>query len=229
MALVTLQETTLAHGRGRHRHVVLDSISLALQPGERVALLGRSGAGKSTLLEALRGELGNAAAWCPQGQGLVGALSVYHNVYMGRLERTSTWRNLRNLLRPEHHAWEAVAELCTLLGIGELLRRPVEQLSGGQRSRVAIARALYQARPHFLGDEPIASVDPHQGARLLRLITERHGMCLIALHQRELALTHFDRVIGIEQGRIALDEPTSDLTLEQLDALYRPWTPASPG
>ncbi|OHV10636.1 phosphonate ABC transporter ATP-binding protein [Kushneria phosphatilytica] len=219
--MVTLKDATLAHGRGKHRQIVLDNITLELRDGERVALLGRSGVGKSTLLDAIRLELGEKAAWCPQEQGLVGALSVYHNIYMGRLERSSTWRNLRNLIRPDPTAWQAIAELCHLLGIADVLRQPVESLSGGQRSRVAIARALYQARPHFLGDEPVASVDPHQGDRLLTLITERHGLCLIALHQRELALSHFDRVIGLTRGRVALDADTSSLTLEQLDALYR--------
>jgi phosphonate transport system ATP-binding protein len=100
------------------------------------------------------------------------------------------------------------------------MRRPVGQLSGGQRQRVAIARALYQQRSLFLGDEPVASVDPHQALRLLDLIDARHATSVIALHQRELALTQFDRVWGLRDGRLVIDAPASTLRLADLDALY---------
>ncbi|MCK2184504.1 ATP-binding cassette domain-containing protein [Halomonas getboli] len=214
--LVTLDGVDLGHGD----RVVLPQVCLRLARGERVALLGPSGAGKSTLLAALRAQLGGVVAWCPQHHGLVPGLAVYHNIYMGRLAEHSALANLWNLVRPLRGPWGEVAELCELLGLAELMRRPVGQLSGGQRQRTAIARALYQAREVFLGDEPVASVDPHQARRLLGLIDERHTTSVIALHQRELALTHFDRVWGVRDGRIVIDAPSDTLTLADLDALY---------
>ncbi|WP_136248189.1 ATP-binding cassette domain-containing protein [Halomonas borealis] len=214
--LLTLDGVDLGHGE----RVVLPRVHLRLRRGERVALLGPSGAGKSTLLAALRARLGAAAAWCPQHHGLVPGLAVYHNVYMGRLAEHSALANLWNLVRPLRVPWGEVAELCERLGLDGLMRRPVGRLSGGQRQRTAIARALYQAREVFLGDEPVASIDPHQAQRLLGLIEERHATSVVALHQRELALSHFDRVWGVRDGRLVIDAPSDALTLAQLDALY---------
>ncbi|QTP60107.1 ATP-binding cassette domain-containing protein [Billgrantia antri] len=214
--LVRFDGEDLGHGA----QVVLPRLTLALHEGERVALLGQSGAGKSTLLGELRQRLERQAAWCPQHHGLVPQLAVYHNVFMGRLPEHSALANLWNLIRPLRRPWREVAALCDELGLAGLLRRPVGQLSGGQRQRVAIARALYQGRPLFLGDEPVASVDPHQALRLLSLIDSRHTTSVIALHQRELALTHFDRVWGLRDGRLVIDGSAASLTLAELDALY---------
>ncbi|MGM0693293.1 MAG: ATP-binding cassette domain-containing protein [Pseudomonadota bacterium] len=214
--LVTFEAEDLGHDD----QVVLSGLSLALHAGERVALLGPSGAGKSTLLGALRQRLDDIAAWCPQQHGLVPQLAVYHNVYMGRLSEHSALANLWNLVRPLAGPWRQVAELCDALGLAGLMRRPVGQLSGGQRQRVAIARALYQQRELFLGDEPVASVDPHQALRLLTLIEARHATAVIALHQRELALSHFDRVWGLRDGQLVIDAPAQQLTLADLDGLY---------
>ncbi|MBZ9569169.1 MULTISPECIES: ATP-binding cassette domain-containing protein [Modicisalibacter] len=205
---------------GHASQVVLPRLSLTLRVGERIALLGQSGAGKSTLLATLRRRLAADAAWCPQSHGLVPQLAVYHNVYMGRLERHSALANLWNLIRPDRRAWTEIETLCGELGLAGLLRRPVARLSGGQRQRVAIARALYQRRRLFLGDEPVASVDPHQALRLLALIDARHDTSVVALHQRELALSHFDRVWGLRDGRLVLDAATDTLTLDDLDRLY---------
>ncbi|WP_280547901.1 ATP-binding cassette domain-containing protein [Halomonas sp. 11-S5] len=214
--LLSLAGVDLVHGD----RVVLPGLHLDLRRDERVALLGPSGAGKSTLLGVLRRRLGDSAAWCPQQHGLVPQLAVYHNVYMGRLAEHSALANLWNLVRPLPGPWRQVAELCDALGLEGLLRRPVGQLSGGQRQRVAIARALYQQRELFLGDEPVASVDPHQALRLLALIEARHATSVIALHQRELALSHFDRVWGLRDGRLVIDAPARELTLADLDGLY---------
>ncbi|WP_110655389.1 ATP-binding cassette domain-containing protein [Salinicola halimionae] len=216
MPLLNFDNVDLGHGA----NIVLPGLTLSFQIGERVALLGQSGAGKSTLLAEIRRRLGNTAAWCPQGHGLVPLLSVYHNVYMGQLERRAALANLFNLIRPRRDAWQAIETLTQELGLEGLLRRPVEQLSGGQRQRVAIARAFYQQREIFLGDEPLASVDPHQALRLLERIQARHATSIVALHQHRLALSHFDRVIGLRDGRVVLDAPARELTLAGLDALY---------
>lgn len=206
--------------QSKHASIILPRLTLTLHEGERIALLGQSGAGKSTLLNELRQRLERQAAWCPQHHGLVPQLAVYHNVFMGRLPEYSALANLWNLVRPLRRPWQEVTALCEELGLGGLLQRPVGELSGGQRQRVAIARALYQARPLFLGDEPVASVDPHQALRLLELIDARHTTSVVALHQRELALTHFDRVWGLRDGCLVIDARSEDLSLADLDALY---------
>lgn len=215
-AEVLIDHQSLGYGH----QTILQDIHLSLKLGERIALLGESGVGKSTLLAALRRRLGHQAAWCPQHHGLVEPLSVYLNIYMGRLDQHSALANLWNLARPLPSAWQEIAELCGPLGLERMMKRSVSQLSGGQRQRVAIGRALYQQREIFLGDEPLTSVDPHQALALLELIDQRHRGSIIALHQRELALTHFDRVWGLAEGRLVLDAPSHRLSLTDLDALY---------
>lgn len=199
---------------------VLHDLDLNIRSGERVALLGESGAGKTTLLRALRELQTSQVAWCPQQPGLVPVLSVFHNLYMGRLDHYATAYNLLNLIRPAPARRRDIAELANRLGLGERLWTPVEQLSGGQQSRVNLGRALYQQRPVFIGDEPVSAIDERQGDDLLALVCEQHETVVLALHNVEQALTHCNRIIGIRDGRVAFDRPNDQLTNSDIKTLY---------
>ncbi|GGX38808.1 ATP-binding cassette domain-containing protein [Saccharospirillum salsuginis] len=199
---------------------ILHDLDLTIRPGERVALLGESGAGKTTLLRALRDQHPDRVAWCPQQPGLVPVLSVFHNLYMGRLDRYATAYNLLNLIRPTAARRHDLAKLADRLGLGERLWTPVERLSGGQQSRVNLGRALYQERPVFIGDEPVSSVDERQGADLLGLVCEQHETVVLALHNVDQALTHCNRIIGLRDGRVAFDRPADQLTPAEIKPLY---------
>ncbi|MBT3914723.1 MAG: ATP-binding cassette domain-containing protein, partial [Rhodospirillaceae bacterium] len=85
---------------GYNGEAVLKNLSLEIKPGEKIALVGQSGAGKSTLLNLLYQQVDEDAALVPQDLGLVRSLSVFHNVFMGRLNRHPTWYNIANLLKP---------------------------------------------------------------------------------------------------------------------------------
>ena len=200
--------------------VVLDNITLSIASGERVALVGKSGVGKSTLLAALREQQSNSVAWCPQQHGLVPMLSVYHNIYMGGLQRHNTLYNLLNLIKPLAKPLQQVADLAKQLQLDESLHTPVEQLSGGQSQRVAIGRALYQQKNIFLGDEPVSAVDDYQAQELLALILNKHETLVLALHDVEQALRFCDRIIGLKDGAIVLDAPSSSLKVNDLVELY---------
>ncbi len=200
---------------------VLPELHLHLEPGEKVALLGPSGAGKTTLLEALRARALRDSAWCPQNPALVPALSVFHNIYMGALERHTTLYNLLNLIRPTTHQRRRVAELAEELGLADKLRVSVDRLSGGQAQRTALGRALYSERPILLADEPVSSLDEEQAGRLLRLAVARHDTAVVALHHQEQALTCFDRVIGLARGGVQLDAPSGQLSRQDLTGLYQ--------
>ncbi len=200
---------------------VLSDLHLELNPGEKVALLGPSGAGKTSLLEALRARALRDTAWCPQNPALVPALSVFHNIYMGALERYGTLYNLLNLIRPTTYQQRQVGELASELGLVDKLRVSVDRLSGGQVQRTALGRALYSERPVLLADEPVSSLDEEQARALLQLTLSRHDTAVVALHQQEQALTCFDRVIGLARGCVQLDAPAGQLRRHDLTDLYQ--------
>ena len=206
---------------GHPGQAVFESLSLSIGAGEIVALLGPSGAGKSTLLEALRQQQEHQVAWCPQAGSLVPLLSVFHDIYMGALARHSTLYNLRTLLLPSAAEKHAVGELAQALGLEDKLFTSVDRLSGGQAQRVALGRALYTRRPVLLADEPVSSLDEHQGLTLLRHTLAQHTTAVVALHDRSLALACCQRIIGLRHGEIALDAPSDSLSLGDLDALYQ--------
>lgn len=205
---------------GLDGRVILRDLDLRIDAGERVALLGESGSGKTTLLRALRQQQPQQVAWCPQHSGLVPLLTVFHNLYMGRLDRYSTLYNLRNLLWPAPLRRAELGELAQRLGLGDRLLQSVDRLSGGQQSRVNLGRALYQQRPVFLGDEPVSAVDEHQADDLLKLINSQHETVVLALHNIDQALTHCQRIIGLKEGRIIIDAPAADLRAADLAQLY---------
>lgn len=206
----------------RQGMVVLDNVDLDIRKGEKVALLGASGAGKSTLLGLLRAQQPDLCAWCPQDGGLVPSLSVFHNIYMGALQRYGTLHHLRNLVHPCPDRRREVTELATSLGLDDKLFTSVDRLSGGQARRTAVGRALYSQRPVLLADEPVTGVDEHQAREVLALALARHETAVVALHDQTLARDCFDRVIGIRRGRMVLDVPAKALDDARLEALYRP-------
>ncbi|WP_320827034.1 ATP-binding cassette domain-containing protein [Reinekea sp.] len=214
--LFHLDQATLAYGQ----QTALASVSLSIRAGEKVALVGPSGAGKTSLLNVLYQQQREQIAWCPQHYGLVDILSVYHNIYMGQLERHSAVYNIWNLLLPIARHQQAIGQLASELGLEHKLHHSIDQLSGGQQQRVSIGRALYRNKATFLGDEPVASLDPIQGEAILAKLIERHPTVVIALHNRHMALSVFDRIIGIKGGRVVLDRPVNAISHAELDQLY---------
>jgi phosphonate transport system ATP-binding protein len=195
---------------------VLHDITLSIEHGERVAIIGRSGAGKSTLLSTIYRRYPQHAALIPQTSALVANLSVFHNVFMGCLDRHSTLYNLRTLVWPPAAAIVAVKGVLKAVGLEEKLFAKAGELSGGQQQRTSVARALLNGRPILLGDEPVSALDRVQGGDVLRVLSERHETMVFAMHDIRLALEHSDRIILLEGGRIILDEPSRALSYGHL-------------
>lgn len=199
---------------------VLRGIDLTVAAGERVALMGRSGSGKSTLIGLIHGQVTDRVALVPQAASLVRPLSVFHNVYMGRLDRNRTAHNLRNLVWPARADLDAVAAVLARVGLADRLRERAGALSGGQQQRVSVARALYNGRPILLADEPVSALDRVQGGLVLAELARTHETLVMALHDVSLALAHATRIVMIEAGRIVLDAPSADLDAAALRRHY---------
>ena len=199
---------------------VLNNINLTIKAGEHVALLGKSGAGKSTLLNTLYQQQQAYCALVPQNVALVEALSVFHNVYMGQLNQHSTLSNLLNLFWPQRKPVAEVRQLLKSLELDEMLFSPTGELSGGQKQRVAIARALFQANQVLLGDEPISALDSVLARKIMQLLHDQHETVVLAMHDVEMALCFADRIVGIKNGAIAIDQPAKNVTADDLQFLY---------
>ncbi len=201
---------------GYNGRPVLHDLSLSIADGECVVVMGRSGAGKSTLLGLLYDQAPADIALVPQAAALVGSLSVFHNVYMGRLDRHSTAYNLRNLVWPRVDELAQVADVLAEVGLTEKLRAQAGALSGGQQQRVSVARALYNGRSILVGDEPVSALDSVQGSEILGLLRRRFKTLALALHDVGLALEHADRIVVLEHGRKVIDAPAATLSARDL-------------
>ena len=199
---------------------ILGPVSLQVRQGERLALVGRSGAGKSALLDLIFDRVQPRAALIPQELGLVPALSVFQNVFMGRLSSHSPWYNLANLIRPFRRELQAIEPLLETLSLAHRSRTPTARLSGGEKQRTAIARALFQGAEILLADEPVSALDGPLAHRVMATLGRRYSTSVTALHDIELALRYSTRIIGIRDGLVALDQPSSRLIPQDLLPIY---------
>lgn len=242
----SLQDLTVSFGSLK----ALDAISLHIERGEQLAIVGPSGGGKTTLLRALNGmaapssgrafaldhdlaslpprqlrELRSRIGFIPQNLGLVPGYRVLQNVMLGRAGRRSLAGSLRDLILPSATEVEKVHALLGEAGISEKLYERASSLSGGQQQRTAIARALYQNAVAILADEPVSNVDPARARSLIELlikVSRDHGITLVmSLHHVELAREFFPRVIGLRHGQIAFDGPPAAVADEKWSELFR--------
>jgi len=226
----------------------LTDINLRIYPGERVALVGPSGAGKSTLISLLNGSLlpsrgtlrvlsQDLARLAPrelrrvqrqvgtiyQQFHLVDNLRVIHNVNAGHLGYWSLPRAAFSLLWPQDV--ESAIRVLTQVGIPEKLYERTDRLSGGQQQRVALARVLVQDPAAILADEPISNIDPERSRGIMDLLqklsAETGKTLVISLHAIEFAYSHFQRAIGLRQGRILFDCPPGEITPDMVARLYK--------
>lgn len=196
---------------------VLDGVSLAVAPGELVALVGPNGAGKSTLLRALAGLIRPASgqvtvggaplaalaprararriAWLEQGARAAWGMTVREIAALGRL--------------PHGDAAEApVAAALAAVGLDHMADRRLDRLSGGEARRAMIARVLATAPSVMLLDEPCADLDPAQGFAVMRLLRDEAAagrVVIVILHDLALAARHADRMALLEAGRLVAD------------------------
>jgi phosphonate transport system ATP-binding protein len=207
----------------------LCGVSLAVEPGEFVAVLGPSGSGKSTLFrcvtrltepdageiwiaaKALHGLSGAKLAAARRDIGvvfqqfnLIRRRSALENVLAGRLGTVPLWRIATKMFQRDDI--ELAAESLNSVGLADQMHQRADTLSGGQQQRVAIARALAQKSRILLADEPVASLDPESAQSILELmhgLAKSNGLAVLCtLHQPHLAERFADRVIRMRNGRL---------------------------
>lgn len=236
-----LHNVGLTHANGQ---VALSDINLEAAQGERIALIGPSGAGKSSLLNTL------ATAWpISSGRLQVLGEEVLHSrlrqlrarigsvhqappipprqrvvtaVLAGKLGQWPAWKSLASLVYPlDLPGARAALERVQL---GDKLFARCDQLSGGQLQRIGIARVLYQQPELILADEPVSALDPTLALSTIELLIAEaksaNATLLASLHNVELAMQCFDRLVGIRAGRIAFDLPVAQVSARQLQDLY---------
>ena len=240
-SLVAARDVSKSYGRVQ----ALASVSLAIEPGETVALAGPSGSGKTTLLYLLAGleqpdtgeisiggrslsrlksgrELAQLVGMIHQQYDLVPHLPVVHNVLAGRLGQWGLFSSIVSLVWPRER--QMALDLLARLGIADKINERTSHLSGGEQQRVAIARLMAQSPRLILADEPVASLDPARAEEMLALLTNltrSSGRTLVvSLHSPHLIQKYCSRVVGLWRGGLEFDSPTSPATGMMLDHLY---------
>ncbi len=200
--------------------IAINSLTLNIQKGEKVALLGKSGSGKTTLLKRMYELQNENSSYIPQELGLVNSLSVFHNVYISKLDSNSFFYNLRNLIKPVKNEVTNISTVLKQLLLEDKLFTKSNNLSGGQKQRVAIARALYEDRNILLADEPISSLDEFLAKKVIDKLNSSYETVVCTMHNVDLALENFQRVIGLKDGKLLLDKKCQDLTTKERESLY---------
>ena len=223
-ALVEIKDMCKVYNPGENEVWALDHVSVTIDKGEFVAIIGQSGSGKSTLMNMLGcldvptsgtyklngqdvAELSDdelsdirnrEIGFIFQGFNLIPNLTARENVELPLIYR-GVPRGQRSTLAKE--ALEKV-------GLAHRMEHKPSQLSGGQQQRVAIARAIAQAPPVILADEPTGNLDSHSTAEImniLRQLYEEGRTVILITHDNEIA-ARAKRIIKIRDGRIETDE-----------------------
>jgi putative ABC transport system ATP-binding protein len=223
-ALVETSEISKVYGVGDIRVSALDRISIQIQPGEFIAIMGPSGSGKSTLMYIL-GCLAtpSAGTYILDGEDVsnlnrqelafirsrkIGFIFQSYNL----LARTTALRNVtlpllyNRSLRPGARASEEKArELLELVGLGDRLNHQPHELSGGQQQRVAIARALINDPVMIIADEPTGNLDSHSGDEVMRILQDLHrkGTTIVMVTHNPRIASEATREIHLEDGRVS--------------------------
>ncbi|MFC3848569.1 ABC transporter ATP-binding protein [Corynebacterium hansenii] len=214
--IASLDVESVAVDVGKRR--LLTDVTFAAAPGSLTAVVGVNGVGKSTLMRALAGivapaegrvlydgrdlarmrprERARLVGFVGQDERPPGELTAAEFVALGRLPHTSPW----DLGGQAGHA--AVRSALELMGVAEHADSMCDRLSGGQVRRVVLARGLAQETGLLLLDEPTNHLDVHHRIHLLRVLRESGRTVVANIHDLDLAMSHFDRVVLLHDGTV---------------------------
>ncbi len=222
MEFLEIKNLCKIYGKGENQVTALNHVSLTVEKGEFVAIIGSSGSGKSTLLHAIAGVdvptkgkilldgqdiyAGNSEQLAIFRRRQVGLIYQFHNLI-------PTLNVVENITLPvlmdrRKVNQKRLKELLELLGLKDRQEHLPNQLSGGQQQRVAIGRALMNAPAVMLADEPTGALDSRNGQEIVRLLKEsnqKYGQTLLLVTHDENIALQAERIITIADGKVVRD------------------------
>ena len=222
MEFLEVKNLCKIYGKGENQVTALNHVSLTVEKGEFVAIIGSSGSGKSTLLHAIAGVdvpttgkifldgqdiyAGNSEQLAIFRRRQVGLIYQFHNLI-------PTLNVVENITLPvlmdrRKVNQKRLKELLELLGLKDRQDHLPNQLSGGQQQRVAIGRALMNAPAVMLADEPTGALDSRNGQEIVRLLKEsnqKYGQTLLLVTHDENIALQAERIITIADGKVVRD------------------------
>ncbi|MGN6600398.1 MAG: ABC transporter ATP-binding protein [Actinomycetes bacterium] len=235
-----VRDARKVYGSGDAAVVALDGVTVQIEQGSFVAIMGPSGSGKSTLLHCLAGLDTLTAGQVLIGGTDLGSLSDKQLTLLRRdrlgfvfqafnlLPTLTAEENIRLPLdlagRKADAAW--VASVVDTLGLRERLHHRPTELSGGQQQRVAVARALATRPELILADEPTGALDSRTGAELLgflRRAVDDLGQTVVMVTHDAVAASYADRILFLADGQVVgeLADPTAEQVLDAMKRLER--------
>jgi putative ABC transport system ATP-binding protein len=222
--MIQLEKVSRDYGDGKIVRA-LDEVSLKIDRGERVAVMGPSGSGKSTLLNLICGLDGptsgvvnidgvNIAALDDDARTRlrrekIGMVFQTFNLLstLTAIENVSLPLRLQGLSRRE--ADQRAKAMLERVGLGGRVAHRPDEMSGGERQRIAIARALIFHPPILLADEPTGNLDSKTGEEILKLLDDLHrefNTTILMVTHNEEAAAHCDRILRLRDGRVVKEE-----------------------
>ncbi len=225
----------------------IKKMSLQVDSGEQIALIGPSGAGKTTLLQVLSCtikpvngtlEIDAQQPWslskrqlqklrgrlivAPQVPPLPPRQRVITSILAGRLPAMGLAQSIKSLFYPVDIP--AAHNALSKLDLPEKIFERVDRLSGGERQRVGLARLFVSPAKLWLVDEPLSALDPTRARQAMSALTDTARQTdttlICTLHQVDMALAFFKRIVGLRHGKIEFDLPTEQVTPDMLKKLY---------
>ena len=215
--ILRLQDIDKSYSMGEERVQVLKQVSLTVQAGEFISILGVSGSGKSTLMNIIGCmDTADRGSYSLDGEDVfrldARQLAALRNRKIGfifqRYHLLAQYDVLQNVMMPllrgffHQQAAPLAVESLTAMGLGDRLRHRPNQLSGGQQQRVAIARALVGKPALLLADEPTGALDTRTGREILELFRQlnRQGHTIIQITHDLTVASAASRILHLRDG-----------------------------
>jgi putative ABC transport system ATP-binding protein len=222
-ALIEIEDVHKIYDMGEDKVRALDGVSLVIQEGEYVAIMGPSGSGKSTLMNLIGClDTPTAGSYKLKGNEVAGMtddeLAAIRNGEIGfifqtfnLLPRSDAVQNVELPLVyagvPRRERRERAQDSLKAVGLGDRMHHRPNEMSGGQRQRVAVARALVNRPSILMADEPTGNLDSKTGEEIMNLMDQLHAQgrtIILVTHEEDLAL-RAARVVRLRDGRILSD------------------------